>query len=193
MLDKSIRYIGLYMRRPAGAPVAEHPLPDGYRFVFFKKGDEADWSRIETSVLEFDSEFSALMYFKDRFMPHISELERRCLFIENPQGVKIATATAWWHMVGDERRPWLHWVSVDPRCQGLGLGRALTAKVTNLMIQLDGDTDFFLHTQTWSHRAINIYIANGYQPTDEKILYKTRDCNCKKAIKLLKKKNLLRI
>ena len=192
MLDKSIPYIGLYMKRPAGTPVAAYPLADGYSFALYNDGDEASWARIETSVLEFDSEFAALMYFKEKFLPDLGELRKRCLFIETGEGRKVATATAWWHFINGERRPWLHWVSVDPEHQGLGLGRALTAKVTELMIELDGDADFFLHTQTWSHRAINIYISNGYQPTGEKALYKDSQSNCKKAMKLLKARGLVK-
>ena len=191
MLDKSIPYVGLYMRRPAGTPVAAFPLTEGYSFTLYKSGDESSWARLETSVLEFDSEFAALMYFKGDFMAYPDELSKRCLFIENAQGDKVATATAWWHDVYGERRPWLHWVSVDPRYQGLGLGRALTARVTELMLDLDGDADFYLHTQTWSHRAINIYVSNGYRPTDEKALYKNNKSNYKKAMKILKEKRLL--
>ena len=191
MLDKSLPYVGLYMHRPADAPVAPYQLPDGYSFAFFKSGDEACWARIETSVLEFNSEFAALMHFKEKFMPNPEDLERRCLFIENSQGDKVATATAWWAYVNEERRPWLHWVGVDPSYQGLGLGKALTARVTELMIELEGNVDFYLQTQTWSYKAINIYLANGYLPTDEKVLYRARDFNCKKALKILKSKGVL--
>ena len=142
MLDKSIPYVGFYMRRPAGLPVAHVELPDGYGFALYKSGDELDWARLETAVLEFGSEFAALLHFKERFMPYPDELAKRCLFIENDSGGKVATATAWWAVVKDERRPWLQWVSVDPRFQGLGLGKALIHRVTELMASLEGDADF---------------------------------------------------
>jgi GNAT superfamily N-acetyltransferase len=186
MLDKSVPFVGLYMLRSAGVPVPEFPLPEGFSFAFYKDGDESNWARIETSVLEFDSEFAALMYFNKKFKPHVDELYKRCLFIENKDGKKIATTTAWWHHIQNERRAWLHWVAVDPDYQGLGLGKVISSRATNLMIELEGDVNIYLHTQTWSHRAIGIYEKIGYIPTDEKILYKgNRENNYKKAMRIL--------
>lgn len=185
MLDKSLPYAGVYMRRSAHAPLPEAPLPDGFRFSFFCAGDETSWARIETSVLEFDGEFAALLYFKEHFMPYADELRRRCVFIETDAGGKIATATAWWNFVEGVRGPWLHWVAVDPRYQGLGLGKAVVARAMRRMRELDGDVDFYLHTQTWSYKAIGIYMAGGFVPTDEKALYRDRKDNYRKAMRIL--------
>jgi len=187
MIDKSVPFAKLKMIHPSGTEIPDFPLPSGFRFVFYQNGDEKSWARIETSVDEFDNEFAALMRFKDDFYP-ADELPKRCLFIESPEGEKVATATAWWAYIGEERRAWLHWVSVDPRYQGLGLGKALSSRVTKLMQELDGDVDFYLSTQTWSHVAISIYEKCGWQPTDEEVLYgrKLRG-HYKKALKILEK------
>jgi len=176
------------MRRSAGVPIPEFLLPEGFRFVLYKDGDEKCWARLETAVLEFESEFAALLYFKEYFIPNIDELYRRCLFIENEKSEKVATATAWWSFVENERRPWLHWVSVDPAYQGLGLGKAVSSRVTGLLLELEGDTAFYLSTQTWSYKAISIYKQCGYELTDEKILYgKEYKKDYKKALKILEK------
>ena len=187
MLDKTVPYAGFYMRREAGARVSPSPLPEGFKFIFYSDGDEADWARIETSVGEFDNEFSALMHFNENFMPFPDELARRCLFIENSEGKKVATSTAWWHYINEERRPWIYWVAVEPSHQGLGLGKAIISRIIEVMIGHDGDTDFYLHTQTWSHKAVKIYKLNGFEPTAEKILYKTLKNNYKDAMKILAK------
>ena len=192
MLDKTLPFYRLYMRRKAGTPIPAYPLPEGYRFVYYKDGNEIDWARIEASVGEFESEFAALLRFKEEFMANekADELYRRCLFIEDKKGVKIATANAWWTFIEGERRPWVHWVSVAPGYQGLGLGKAITARVTQLMLELEGDVDIYLLTQTWSYKAINIYKQFGYEPTDEKILYgRKRRRHYKKALKILDKMN----
>ena len=188
MLDKSIPYAKIKMIRKAGTPIPDFPLPEGYKFTFFTDGSEEDWARIETSVDEFDSVFEALLFFKEEFIPYKEELYRRCLFIETEDGKKIATSTAWWSFVEDERRAWLHWVSVDKDYQGLGLGKAIVSKVTKLLEEIEGDVDFYLSTQTWSYKAINIYKQFGYEITDEKALYQGKSKgHYKKAIKLLKK------
>jgi len=176
------------MCRKAGTPIPDYPLPDGFKFVFYEDGDEVDWAKIETSVNEFDSEFAALLFFKEEFIPYVDELYRRCLFIETEDGKKVATSTAWWSFVEDERRAWLHWVSVDNEYQGLGLGKAIVSRVTKLLEEIEGDVNFYLSTQTWSYKAVNIYKQFGYEPTAEKIIYPKKHKNdCKKAIKILEK------
>jgi len=188
MLDSTVPFYKLYMVRKAGTPVPDYPLPEGFRFALFKDGDDTDWAKLEASVEEFDSEFAALLFFKEDFTPHINELYRRCLFIETTDGKKVATANAWWSHVGGERRAWLQWVSVAPEYQGLGLGKAITSRVTRILLEIEGDVDFYLSTQTWSYKAINIYKQFGYEPTDEKILYgRKRKHDYKKAMKLLEK------
>ena len=184
MLDKSVPYAGLFMRRAAGPPSVYFPLPDGFEFSFFRDGDEVSWAKIEASALEFDSESEALIYYKEKFIPFAEQLYTRCLFIEH-EGKKIATATAWHNEINGERRAWLHWVAVMSEYQGLGLGKALVSRVTELMRELDGDVDFYLRTQTWSYTAINIYKTHGFEPTDEKALYIDRNDNYKKALRIL--------
>jgi len=188
MLDKSIPYAKLMMVRKAGTPIPVFPLPDGFKYVFFEDGDDVDWARIETSVDEFNSEFAALLRFKEDFIPYTDELYRRLLFIETEDGKKIATANAWWSFVDYERRAWLHWVSVEAGYQGLGLGKAIVSRITQLLEEIEGDVDFYLSTQTWSYKAIDIYKKCGYEPTNEKKLYlgKSRS-DYKKAIKILGK------
>ena len=185
MLDKTVPYVGLYMRRPPGGVIPPYLLPKGFGFTYYSDGDEADWARIESSVLEFDSEFAALMYFKENYIPFPDELYRRCIFIENTEGEKVATAMAWWSDIYGGRRPWLHWIGVCPRYQGLGLGQAIIARVTELMIEIEGDVPVYLKTQTWSYKAISIYQKCGYMPCDEKLLYRSRSDNCKKALRVL--------
>jgi len=188
MLDKTIPFAKLYMRRKAGTPIQVFPLPENFKFVYYKDGDESDWAKIEASVEEFDSEFSALMLFKETFITHVDELYRRCLFVENSDGKKVATATAWWSVIDDKRRAWLQWVSVAPGFQGLGLGKAIVSRVTEILLELEGDVDFYLGTQTWSYKAINIYKKIGYEPTDEKKLYGWKRRNhYKKALKILER------
>ena len=190
MLDKTVPFAKLKMLRKAGTPASDYPLPEGFKFVFYEDGNETDWARIETSVAEFDSEFAALLTFKEEFNPDVNaeELRRRMFFIENEGGEKIATATAWWSYIEDERHAWLHWVSVDPKYQGLGLGKALTSHVTHLLLEIEGDVDFYLSTQTWSYKAINIYKQFGFQPTDDKRLYPGKiKRHYKKAMKILDK------
>ena len=137
MLDISVPYVSFVMKRDAGTPIPECNLPEGYRFVFYSPGDEKDWARIEKSVLEFDDELDALLYFQEEFLAHKSETERRCFFIENQNGEKIANSSAWWKYSGKRRDPIVHWVAVKPEYQGKGLGKAIIVQTMKLLVEIE--------------------------------------------------------
>lgn len=170
MLDKSVPYMDVLMHRKSNTPIPVFPLSADFQFSYFKSGDEKAWANIETAVLEFDDELDALIYFQKEFLPFLSELERRCIFIETNAGEKIATATAWHAYTGVRRDPWIYWVAVHPSYQGMGLGKALVSQVVRLMRDIEGERDFYLHTQTWSHTAIRVYLKMGFSVTGEKNL-----------------------
>lgn len=186
MLDKSIPYLDVLMHRKMGAPIPDYNLPVGFRFSYFKSGDEKAWAKIETSVLEFDDELDALIYFQKEYLSSLSEIERRCIFIETDKAEKVATATAWYAYTGVRRDPWLYWIAVHPNYQGLGLGKALVSRIVQLMKEIEGDRDFYLHTQTWSHVAIRVYMKMGFLITDEKNLFVYANDKYPQNIELLK-------
>ncbi len=185
MLDKSVPFIDVLMYRKAGTPVPVYPLPEGYSFSLFQPDDEKEWAEIETSVLEFKRSVDALVYFQKNYMCALPELQRRCLFVNDPAGKKVATSTIWWEYTGQRRDPWVSWVSVRPDYQGHGLGKAIISKVLRLGIEIEGDRDFYLKTQTWSHKAITIYEKIGFSITAEKNLWRYTNENYEKAIALL--------
>lgn len=186
MLDKSLEYIEIVMRRRKGKFVRDFPLPDGFKFTFFEEGNESDWAEIESSVGEFDSQEKALEYFEGRYLPYIEELKRRCIFIENPEGEKIATFTAWWEILNKKRKPWVSWVAVKPGYQGKELGKAIVSRGMNLFLQLEGDVDIYLKTQTWSYKAVNIYRLQGFRMMNLKKESNFGPINKRKALKVMK-------
>ncbi|HHW31843.1 MAG TPA: GNAT family N-acetyltransferase [Clostridiaceae bacterium] len=164
MLDKSIPLKKVIMRLEAKNNTCNVPsLPVGFKYRFFENGDEYHWARIETSVLEFHHEDAAVEYFSKEFLPYPSEIKRRCVFIVSPDGLPIATTTAWFRNVGNERYGQLHWVAVCPEYQGMGLGKAVVQKVLTVFQELEPGRDIWLGTQTWSHVAIRMYYKLGFR------------------------------
>lgn len=165
MLDRSIPYYNILMKiSPTQRDAVPPPkLPEGYTFSFFEQGNEEDWARIEASVLEFDSQEAAKDYFVRDYMPHRELLKERCLFVRDPQGIPVATATAWFAVSVLGYQPSLHWVGVTPSSQGLGLGKKIIQEATRLFCRTDPALDVFLHTQTWSYKAVKIYHQLGYR------------------------------
>lgn len=185
MLDKSVPYLNVLMKRRAGTPIPAYSLPEGYSIVHYKKGDEIEWARIETSVLEFDSEEAALKKFRDQILWAEKEVERRILFLISPEGKKIGTCMIWWEYSGVRRDPWVSWVSIMPEYQGKGLSKALISYLMNMSVEIEGDRDFYLHTQTWSHRAIRLYEKFGFEITEEPNLFKYKNDEYEAARALL--------
>lgn len=186
MLDKTIPYYDVLMHRKAGSCFPASVLTKGYKFVSFKLGDEKDWAEIETSVGEFDNTGDALEYFRRDLLPYLPELERRCIFIEDENGVKVATLTNWWSYTGVRRDPWLYWVAVRAGYQGNGLGKSIVFEGVKRLVEIERDRDVYLHTQTWSYKAINIYKKAGFNITAVKGLSGYANDNFEKAALLLK-------
>lgn len=169
MLDKSIPYHRMILKREPGAAVPDVELPSGYTLVLYQPGDELAWAEIETSVLEFMDTEAALTYFQKEFAPHAEELRRRMLFVRDETGNKVATFTAWWNFTDGSRHPYMHWVAVKPEVQGLGIGKALVAQGVQHMVELEGDVAMYLSTQTWSHKAIRLYRWAGFDFVEDEI------------------------
>ena len=157
MLDQSIPYFELPMLRPAGLPVPPTPpRADGFFVKFYSPGDESHWARIEKSVGEFDTESAALSYCEKEFAPQPDLLRARMCFLCTPDGLPVATATAW----EKHHSHLLHWVATVPAYQRRGLGRAA---VLSALRRFPDDAPVLLHTQTWSHDAILLYHSLGFR------------------------------
>jgi ribosomal protein S18 acetylase RimI-like enzyme len=152
--------------------IQEPILPEGFAFRFFKDGDELNWARIETSVLEFEAEEDARDFFVRNFLIYEDKLKARCIFIVNADGLPIATTTAWFADSELGHQATLHWVAVCPEYQKLGLGKAIVQKALCLFTNLEPNEDIFLHTQTWSYKAIKLYHQFGFN------LMKTQKLAC---------------
>ena len=163
MLDKTLPYYNIIMKRLKGTPVPSFPCPDGFRFGSFLEGDEIAWAEMLASVGEFDTIEEALTCFRSEYLSEPEELRRRLLFVETCKGEKVGTLINWWNTTDGHRDPSVHWVAVKAAYQGLGVGKALVYEGLHRMIALEGEQDFFLHTQTWSYKAITLYLKAGYQ------------------------------
>jgi len=163
MLDQSIPYYNIIMKCPKNIEVHSVSLPAGYSLRFFEPGDEESWAAIEASVGEFASQGEALAYFYEHYMSQKDELAQRCLFAVDPHGMPVGTCTAWRDPKGGQTVNSLHWLAVCPQYQGRGLGKALVSKVMDVYRGMDGPAPVYLHTQTWSHRAVGLYLKSGFR------------------------------
>lgn len=163
--DRRIRYFHLELMRDDLENLPQYPLPEGYRFVFFQPGDQEAWIEIERTAGEFDTVEKGWDAWNKYFAPHEDELPLRMVFIEDAEGRKIATASAYFDIRGVHGRDvgYLHWVAVHKSAQGKGLARPLIAYVLSLLRAM-GHTKTMIMTQTYSWVACNLYLQFGFLP-----------------------------
>ena len=163
--DKRIRGYSLRLEREL-ADIPDYSLPEGFRFVFYSEGDRDTWIDIEISAGEAPDYPTGLEYWNEYFEPHKSELPGRMLFIENAEGLKVGTASAYYDISGEdtEGNAWLHWVSIRPEFQGRGLSKPLITEAMRVMRSL-GYSHCIIptHTEVWI--ACRLYLSLGFRPT----------------------------
>ncbi len=166
--DARIRYFELLLERGDLDGIPVYPLPSGYRFCFYRPGDRDAWITIEQSAKEFSSYAQGLDAWGRYYEGKDEELAQRMIFIENAQGEKIATATAFYDIYGRDASDagWLHWVAVRRDMQGRGLSKPLIAYTLMRMREL-GYTHAKVPTQTNTWLACRIYLDFGFRPVPE--------------------------
>lgn len=163
--DNRIKYYELLLKRDDLDDLPEYKLPKGYRFTFYKSGDRDNWIEIEKSAKEFETYEQGLESWNRFYEGKDDELTHRMVFIENENGEKVATASAFYDIYGRDKSGagWLHWVAVKREYQGKGLSKPLIGYVLNVMKNL-GYTHSKIPTQTTTWLACKIYLDFGFLP-----------------------------
>jgi GNAT superfamily N-acetyltransferase len=165
MLDKSLTYCPLAMTKTDTKNYPRFELPEGYTFRFYRAGDEKDWAAIECLIGQFDTEAAALRMFRGEFIENQRlKPEERMLFVIDPEGNAVATASLWDGDFLGEIKPRFHWVAVTDACTGKGIAKAMLCRIMDLYNELSYEGFLYLHTSTWSYQAIGIYKKLGFVP-----------------------------
>ena len=186
--DRSLprKSIVMVMHPDETARVPEPILPEGYAFRTYLPGDEKNWARIATIVDEFSCEQNAESAFRKQFMQDESALRKRLSFVIAPDGSAIAISMAWRFEEGGRHFGRVHWICTDPAHQGKGIGRAIVAWAIRRIAELDPGVDIYLDTQTWSHKAIGLYLRIGFHPVRESHAMLARVNEYSGAVEVLK-------
>jgi len=158
-------YYELLLERKEVGDIPQFPLPEGYRFVFYKPGDRDAWINIEMSAKEFTSYEQGIESWVRYYQGKDEELVSRMVFVEDDKGEKVATATAFYDIYGrdQDNAGWLHWVAVRRDHQGRGLSKPLIGYVLNLLPEF-GYSHIKIPTQTNTWLACRIYLDFGFKP-----------------------------
>lgn len=152
------------MRHPNNIAPVLPKIPQGFSIRFYEKGDEQDWADIQVAVLEFPNQEEALKCY-DYYWQYIDELKKRQLFIiDDAIGKPVATANAWWTEVNGEKAGVVFGLSCLPEYQSKGLGRIAAIYMLDCFYRLMPGCPVWLDTQTWSYKAVGIYMDIGFIP-----------------------------
>lgn len=156
--------IKVQMMRTQLDDIPQYDVPKGFVIRKFRKGDEKLWAYIETLAGEFTTEEMALERFNKEFGNHVTEMEQRCIFIENEQREVVGTTTAWYGNLGDDTQMMgrIHWVGIIPAYQGKKLSKPLLSAAMNILALYHDKA--YLTSQTISYKAINMYLEFGFKP-----------------------------
>lgn len=161
MIDRTIPYYNILMAYRGGC-VESVRLPEDVALRMYQPGDEHAWARMECAVGDFESESAALKYFSERFLSDRAALAQRMTLAVDSTGTVVGSCLAWRNTDAKEPFSLLHWLVVDPACQGKGIGRALCVRTLEVFREL-GESPIYLHTQPWSHKAVRLYNSVGFR------------------------------
>lgn len=156
MLDRNIPYYNTILKCSQWEKVPIF-LPEGCRIRGFQPGDEAAWARLEYEIGDFASQEEAMDYFTKTYQAGHDRV-----FFAEENGEVAGSVITWRDPRGAGVISSLHWLIVTPRRQGKGLGKALLQTAMNWYLDA-GELPVYLHTQPWSHRAILLYVKNGFR------------------------------
>lgn len=141
-------------------------LPKGFSIVPYKSGYEKAWAELEYSIGDFDSLEDAENYFVAAYTQN-QELLGNILFLLNENKTVIGSCIAWQDKRKDSYVSSLHWLVVDEKYHGMGLGKALCYATMNVFEEQE-KLPAYIHTQPWSWKAIFLYLSIGFklQKTD---------------------------
>ena len=160
MLDRSIPFRNTIMKC-SDYECRKAELPDGFSIVSYRSGYEKEWAKLEYAIGDFGSLTEAEKYFAETYLQR-AELFPDILFVMNNGNEIVGSCIAWQDMQGINSVSSLHWLVVDERYQGIGLGRALCTAVMNIYAKRRG-LPVYIHTQPWSWKAILLYISLGFK------------------------------
>ncbi len=160
MLDRTIPFYNMILRCDY-YKYKNVVLPKGFSIVNYKSGYERTWAELEYAIGDFESLEEAENYFITTYLQK-QELLRNILFLINANNMVIGSCIAWQDKRGDSCVSSLHWLIVDEKYHGMGLGKALCCATMNIFEE-QKRLPVYIHTQPWSWKAIFLYLSLGFR------------------------------
>lgn len=163
MLDRSIPYYNIIMKKSTPTAFDAPTLPPQFELHTYRPGVQQQWAELEYEIGDFPSVQEASAYFAKTYLSRPDLLAQRGVFISDKEsGGLVGACIAWF----DERNgvpvSSLHWLITKEAYQGRGIGSALIAAALSVY-EKENAFPVYLHTQPWSYQAIRLYHKFGFR------------------------------
>ena len=163
MLDRSIPYYNIIMKKNAPTTVSVLALPPQFELHTYRPGVQQQWAELEHEIGDFPSVQAASAYFSQTYLSRPDLLAQRGIFVSDKKsGGLVGAGIAWFDDQNGAPVSSLHWLITKEAYQGSGIGSALIAAALNIYEQ-ENAFPVYLHTQPWSYQAIRLYHKFGFQ------------------------------
>ena len=150
----------IVLERIGLADIPRYDLPEGYRIVTYRPGDEIHWNEIHRDADKYTDVTDDL--FASQFGSDVNELSRRQFYLHHGDEV-IGTASAWHSPTyKDGTYGRVHWVAIKTAYQGRGLSKSLMTEVCLALARL-GHEKAYLTTSGLRPVAIRLYEKFGFK------------------------------
>ena len=163
MLDRSIPYYNIIMKKDTPTTFAAPALPPQFELHTYRPGIEQQWAELEYEIGDFPSVQEASTYFAKTYSSRPALLARRGIFVSDKKsGCLVGACIAWFDDQNGASVSSLHWLITKEAYQGRGIGSALIAAALNIYEQ-ENAFPVYLHTQPWSYQAVRLYHKFGFR------------------------------
>ncbi len=163
MLDRSIPYYNIIMKKDTPTTFAVPALPHQFELHAYRPGVVQQWAEMEYEIGDFPSVQEAKAYFTETYLSRPDLLARRGVFVSDKEsGCLVGACIAWLDEQNGAPVSSLHWLIIKEVYQGRGIGSALIAAALNIYEQ-ENAFPVYLHTQPWSYQAVRLYHKFGFR------------------------------
>jgi len=163
MLDRSIPYYNIIMKKDTPTNFDDPALPPQFELHRYRTDVEQQWAELEYENGDFPSVQEASAYFTKTYLSRPDLLARRGVFISDKEsGGLVGACIAWRDEQNGAPVSSLHWLITKEAYQGRGIGSALIAAALSIY-EKENAFPVYLHTQPWSHQAVRLYHKFGFR------------------------------
>jgi GNAT superfamily N-acetyltransferase len=165
-IDKTVKYIGIIMEKHDASIYPKYELPEGFSFARYQPGFDKQWALLNFEVDHTETLERAEKIFREEFLEYDSEaLKEKMVFAVDDETNNLAGVGAVWdgNLFGEIQQR-LHWIAVSSKYQNRGIAKAVISKLFDIYNDLGYNGYIYLTSQTWSYKALNIYMQFGFKP-----------------------------